>query len=159
MFRSLSVGLLFSAMAFAPIQLRADETTARNLGGVMSISLQDLIKTTIADKCALKVANSGSGDFSWVAYTHSDVANGNNGKSLAYDDVYEKRFSADFSWRFDADSSIDRANSRTSFSDDYPLSGSNNFEASDHTLSACFAGVKQPALLPPLQLPLLQEGQ
>ena len=148
MFRSLFVGLLFSAMAFAPTHLRAEETTAAELGGVMSISLKDLNKTTIADQCALQVANAGSGDFGWVAYSQNNFA---DGKSLSYEDVFDKRFSADFSWRFDADSSSDRANNRTSFS--------NNFDASDHPLYACLAGMKQPALLPPLPLPLLEEAQ
>ena len=156
MFRSLFVGLLFSAMAFAPTHLRAEETTAAELGGVMSISPKDLIKTTIADQCALQVANAGSGDFGWVAYSKNNVA---DGKILSYEDVFDKRFSADFSWRLDADSGVERANSRSSFSDNSPLLGPHNFDASNRLLYACLSGIKQPPLLPPLPLPLLEEAQ
>ena len=47
MLRCLSVGLLASAIAIAPLPMRAQDGTAEDLGDVMSISLKDVVKPTI----------------------------------------------------------------------------------------------------------------
>ena len=43
MLRRLSVGLLASAIAMAPLPMRAQDGTAKDLGDVMSISLKDVL--------------------------------------------------------------------------------------------------------------------
>ena len=47
MLRRLSVGLLASAIAIAPLPTKAQDGTAEDLGDVMSISLKDMVKSTI----------------------------------------------------------------------------------------------------------------
>ena len=56
MLRRLSVGLLASAVAIAPLPLKAQDGTAEDLGGVMSISLEDVVKPTIGFQGALQGA-------------------------------------------------------------------------------------------------------
>ena len=56
MLRCLSVGLLASAVAIAPLPLRAQDGNAEGLGGVMSISLKDVVKPTLGFQGALQGA-------------------------------------------------------------------------------------------------------
>ena len=55
MLRRFSVGLLASAVAIAPMPLKAQEGSADELG-VMSISLKDVVKPTIGFQGALQGA-------------------------------------------------------------------------------------------------------
>ena len=56
MLRRLSVGLLASALAIAPLPTKAQDGTAEDLGDVMSISLKDVVKPTIGFQGALQGA-------------------------------------------------------------------------------------------------------
>ena len=56
MLRRLSVGLLASAIALAPLPSKAQVGTADDLGDVMSISLKDVVKPTIGFQGALQGA-------------------------------------------------------------------------------------------------------
>ena len=56
MLRLLSVGLLASASAMAPLPTKAQVGTAEDLGDVMSISLKDVVKPTIGFQGALQGA-------------------------------------------------------------------------------------------------------
>ena len=56
MLRRLSVGLLVSAIALAPLPTKAQDGTAEDLGDVMSISLKDVVKPTIGFQGALQGA-------------------------------------------------------------------------------------------------------
>jgi hypothetical protein len=56
MLRRLSVGLLASAVAIAPLPLKAQDSSAEDLGDVMSISLKDVVKPTIGFQGALQGA-------------------------------------------------------------------------------------------------------
>jgi hypothetical protein len=47
MLRRLSVGLLASAIAIAPLPTKAEDGTAEDLGDVMSISLKDVVKPSM----------------------------------------------------------------------------------------------------------------
>ncbi len=93
MLRRLSIGLLAIAIIIAPLSAKTEYGTAEDLGDVMSISLKDVVKTTLADQCPLHVANAGSGVFDWLAY-----ANNNDltiGDSLSYDEALDTRYSED----------------------------------------------------------------
>ena len=48
MLRRLSVGLLASAVALAPLPVKAQDGSAEDLGDVMSISLKDVVKPRLA---------------------------------------------------------------------------------------------------------------
>ena len=74
MLRRLSVGLLASAVALTPLPANAQDGTAEDLGDVMSISLKDVVMTTLVDQCALRVANAGSGVFGWLEDATNDQA-------------------------------------------------------------------------------------
>ena len=56
MLRRLSIGLLASAVAIAPIPLKAQDGSAEDLGDVMSISLKDVVKPTLGFQGALQGA-------------------------------------------------------------------------------------------------------
>ena len=56
MLRRLSVGLLASALAIAPLPTKAQDGTAEDLGDVMSVSLADVVKPTIGFQGALQGA-------------------------------------------------------------------------------------------------------
>ena len=56
MLRRLSIGLLASAVAIAPLPLKAQDGSAEDLGDVMSISLKDVVKPTIGFQGALQGA-------------------------------------------------------------------------------------------------------
>ena len=56
MLRRLSVGLLASALAIAPLPTKAQDGTAEDLGDVMSISLKDVVKPSIGFQGALQGA-------------------------------------------------------------------------------------------------------
>ena len=56
MLRGLSVGLLASALAIAPLPTKAQDGTAEDLGDVMSISLKDVVKPSIGFQGALQGA-------------------------------------------------------------------------------------------------------
>ncbi len=56
MLRRLSVGLLASAVAIAPLPLKAQDGSAEDLGDVMSISLKDVVKPTLGFQGALQGA-------------------------------------------------------------------------------------------------------
>ena len=50
MLRRLSVGLLASALAIAPLPTKAQDGTAEDLGDVMSVSLKDVVKPQVGFK-------------------------------------------------------------------------------------------------------------
>jgi hypothetical protein len=56
MLRRLSIGLLASAVAIAPMPLKAQDGSAEDLGDVMSISLKDVVKPTIGFQGVLQGA-------------------------------------------------------------------------------------------------------
>jgi hypothetical protein len=56
MLRRLSIGLLASAVAIAPLPLKAQDGSAEDLGDVMSISLKDVVKPTFGFQGALQGA-------------------------------------------------------------------------------------------------------
>ena len=56
MLRRLSVGLLASALAIAPLPTKAQDSTAEDLGDVVSISLKDVVKPSIGFQGALQGA-------------------------------------------------------------------------------------------------------
>ena len=56
MLRRLSIGLLASAIAMAPLPTKAQDGTAEDLGDVMSISLKDVVKPNIGFQGALQGA-------------------------------------------------------------------------------------------------------
>ena len=56
MLRSFSIGLLASAVAIAPLPLKAQDGSAEDLGDVMSISLKDVVKPTLGFQGALQGA-------------------------------------------------------------------------------------------------------
>jgi len=56
MLRRLSIGLLASAVAIAPLPLKAQNGNAEDLGDVMSISLKDVVKPTLGFQGALQGA-------------------------------------------------------------------------------------------------------
>ena len=56
MLRRLSIGLLASAVAIAPLPLKAQDGSAEDLGDVMSISLKDVVKPTLGFQGALQGA-------------------------------------------------------------------------------------------------------
>ena len=56
MIRRLSIGLLTSAIALAPLPLKAQDGTADDLGDVMSISLKDVVKPSIGIQGAIQGA-------------------------------------------------------------------------------------------------------
>ena len=64
------LGLLANAIIIAPLSAKAEDGTAVDLGDVMSISLKDVVKTSLAEQCALQVANAGSGVFGGLAYAN-----------------------------------------------------------------------------------------
>ena len=47
MLRHISIGLLASAVAIAPLPTKAQDGSAEDLGDVMSISLKDVVKPTL----------------------------------------------------------------------------------------------------------------
>ena len=61
MLRRLSVGLLASALAIAPLPTKAQDGTAEDLGDVMSISLKDVIKPQVGIQGAVQGAGTPSG--------------------------------------------------------------------------------------------------
>ena len=73
--RSIRLSLSLSGVAAlalsngALLPATAQEGSAEDLG-VMSISLKDVVKTTLADQCALHVVNAGSGVFGGLAYAN-----------------------------------------------------------------------------------------
>jgi len=56
MLRHISIGLLASAVAIAPLPLKAQDGSAEDLGDAMSISLKDVVKPTIGFQGALQGA-------------------------------------------------------------------------------------------------------
>ena len=56
MLRRLSIGLLASAIAIAPMPLKAQDGSAEDLGDVMSINLKDVVKPTLGFQGALQGA-------------------------------------------------------------------------------------------------------
>ena len=56
MLRHLSIGLLASAVAIAPLPTKAQDGSAEDLGDVMSISLKDVVKPTLGFQGALQGA-------------------------------------------------------------------------------------------------------
>ena len=56
MLRRLSLGLLASAVAIAPMPLKAQDGSAEDLGDAMSISLKDVINPTLGFQGALQGA-------------------------------------------------------------------------------------------------------
>ena len=56
MLRRLSIGLLASVVAIAPLPLKAQDGKAEDLGDVMSISLKGLVKPTVGFQGALQGA-------------------------------------------------------------------------------------------------------
>ena len=66
--------LLATAIIIASLSAKAEDGTAEDLGDVMSISLKDVVKTTLADQCARHVANAGSGVFGGLAYANQKLS-------------------------------------------------------------------------------------
>ena len=56
MLRRISIGLLASAVAIAPLPTKAQDGSAENLGDVMSLSLKDVVKPTLGFQGALQGA-------------------------------------------------------------------------------------------------------
>ena len=56
MLRRFSIGLLASAVAIAPLPLKAQNGSAEDLGDVMSINLKDVVKPTFGFQGALQGA-------------------------------------------------------------------------------------------------------
>jgi hypothetical protein len=77
MLRRLSIGLLASALAIAPLPTKAQDGTAEDLGDVMSISLKDVVKPTIGFQGALQGAGTpnqaGIGGFLPLAVGENSV--------------------------------------------------------------------------------------
>ena len=153
MLRRLSVGLLASAVALAPLPAKAQGGTAEDLGDVMSISLKDVVMTTLADQCALRVANAGSGVFGWLEDATNDLTIGD---TLSYDEFLDTHFTADFSWRFGINGSKGNKLDDELLGNLHPSSLHNHNKSVRH-LHLCLAGMTPPLLLPPLPLPPLKE--
>ena len=153
MLSHLSVALLASAIAIAPLPTKAQDGATEDLGDVMSISLKDVVMTTLADKCALRVANAGSGGFVWLedAINNLDV-----GDTLSYDEFLDTSITADFSWRFGINGS-EGNKLNNDLSDNLHPSNLRKHNKIVRHLHLCLAGMTQPLLLPPLPLPLLKE--
>ena len=149
MFRQLSIGLVASAIAIAPLPTKAQEGTAEDLGDVMSIRLQDVVKSTIADRCALQVVNAGSGIFVWPVY-----ANSNDlitiGDSLSYDEDLDTRFSADVTWRFKTNGAQRNEQKQTNPAKEYLTSTTGYRDVRLHDPNSCLIGATPPPILPPL---------
>ena len=60
MLRRLSIGLVASAIALAPLPTKAQDGTAEDLGDVMSISLKDVVKPTIGFQGVLQGAGTAN---------------------------------------------------------------------------------------------------
>ena len=56
MLRRLSIGLLASAIALAPLPIKAQDRTGEDLEAVMSISLKDVVKPQVGFQGALQGA-------------------------------------------------------------------------------------------------------
>jgi len=56
MLRRLAIGMLASAVAIAPMPLKAEDGGAEDLGDVMSVSLKDVVMPTIGFQGALQGA-------------------------------------------------------------------------------------------------------
>ena len=152
----LSIGLLASAIAVAPLPSKAADGTAKDLGDVMSIRLQDAVKSTIADRCALQVVNAGSRIFVWPVY-----ANSNDlitiGDSLSYDEDLDTRFSADVTWRFKTNGAHRNEQKQTNPAKVYLTSTTGYADVRLHDSNPCLIGMTPPPTLPPLPLPSLNE--
>ena len=149
MLRRLSVGLLASAIAMAPLPAKAQDGTAEDLGDVMSISLKDVVRTTFADQCALLVANAGSGAFGWLADPNRVLTIGD---SLSYDESLDTRFASDVTWHFGVDG-LDDGNVDSVLPDHSHRSALGEHEEQLRQLDSCLVGMTQPVVLPPLPLP------
>ena len=97
MLHRLSIGLLKTAISIVPLPAKAQYGSAEDLGEVMNISLKNVVNTTLADQCALQVANAGSGAFGWLADANMVLSISD---SLSYDESLDTRFASDVSWRF-----------------------------------------------------------
>ena len=152
----LSIGLLTSAIAVAPFPTKAADGTAEDLGDVMSIRLQDAVKSTIADRCALQVVNAGSGIFVWPVY-----ANSNDlitiGDRLSYDEALDTRFSADVTWRFKTNGAHRNEQKQTNTAKVYLTSTTGYADVRLHDSNPCLIGMTPPPTLTPLPLPSLNE--
>ena len=77
MLRRLSIGLVASAIALAPLPTKAQDGTAEDLGDVMSVSLKDVVKPTIGFQGALQGAGTpnqaGIGGFLPLAVGENSV--------------------------------------------------------------------------------------
>lgn len=153
MLRRLSIGLLASTITITPLPTKAEDGTAEDLGDVLSISLEDVVSTTLADQCALQVANAGSGVLGWLEYEANDLTVSD---SLSYDESLDTRFTADLVWRLGVKSLEGNKLDRSLSDNSHPSSMGNDGEKVRH-LHLCLSGMSQPLLLPPLPLPSLEE--
>ena len=104
MLRRLSIGLLASAIAMAPLPTRAQDGTAEDLGDVMSISLKDVVKPTIGFQGALQGAGTpnqaGIGGFLPLSVGENSVwfvdvlVNANFGDRSSYSSIGDTLVSA-----------------------------------------------------------------
>ena len=96
MLRRLSVGVLATAtIIIAPLSAKAEDGTAEVLSDVMSISLKDVVQTTLAD-CTLPMPS-----LEFLVGLHMPTNNDLTiGDSLSYDKALDTRYSADCTWRF-----------------------------------------------------------
>ena len=100
MLHRLSIGLLATAISIVPLPAKAQYASAEDLGEVMNISLKDVVTTTFADRCALLVANAGSGAFGWLADPNRMLTIGD---SLSCDESLDTRLASDVTWHFGVD--------------------------------------------------------
>ena len=97
MLQRLSIGLLATAISIFPLSAKAQYCAAEDLGDVTNTSLKDVVSTTFTDKCALQVANAGSGAFGWLANANKVLTIGD---SLSCDESLGTRFASDDTWHF-----------------------------------------------------------
>ena len=153
MLHRLSIGLLATAISIVPLPAKAQYGTAEDLGDVMNISLKDVVRTTFADQCALKVANAGSGTFGWLANANKVLTIGD---SLSYDESLDTRFASDVTWRFGVNDSDEGNVDSVLPNRSHPLALSEHDEQL-RQLDSCLVGMTQPVVLPPLPLPPLKQ--
>ena len=107
MIRRLSIGLLTSAIALAPLPLKAQDGTADDLGVVMSVSLKDVVKPSIGIQGAIQGAatpnQAGIGGFLPLSVGENSVwfldalVNAHFGDREGYSSIINTDVAGDFS--------------------------------------------------------------
>ncbi len=153
MLHRLSIGLLKTAISIVPLPAKAQYGSAEDLGEVMNISLKNVVNTTLAEQCALQVANAGSGAFGWLADANMVLSISD---SLSYDESLDTRFASDVTWRFGVNGLDDGNVDNVLFNHSHPSDISEHDEQL-RQLDSCLVGMQQPVVLPPLPLPPLKQ--